>query len=760
MKVLFTITRFASLLLLASLLACDKVETNKLTVQKEDKLQYVDPFIGTGFHGHTFPGATVPHGRVQISPDTHLFGWEASSGYHYDDTTLYGFSHTHLSGTGIGDLGDILFLPFCGTHKDDQKPVATFTHKEEEASPGYYKVKVEPWDVLAEFSATERTAWHKYSYPKSHTASLMIDLAHVLQSDWGHQVLEGELSIVDEYSVIGYRKTKGWAEDDPIWFRCVFDQPIESYQVFNDDISVAGNTAEGSGLRVYLSFGGDISELNAKVAVSSVDQDGADNNLSELDGFDNLNRVVDQAKAKWRKELEAIAIDTEDQNVLQNFYTALYHSKIAPMIFTDVDGRYRGIDRAIHQSSGKDHYTIYSLWDVFRSWYPLMTLIAPEHARTWAYDLIDHSQKGGVLPKWPLNGNYTGTMVGYPANAILADAWGKELIDSIPSEVLNAAIQASIWQEDFHQKYKGTRGENVMPRHIYYKETLGYVPQDQISESVSYGLEMAYYDWCVAQMAGWQGAEDIARSYAEKGKAYRTYFDKSMGFMRGIKTNGEWNENFNPRFSDHLRSEFVEGNSYQWTPFVPHAIEDFRDLLGGEEPLGVWLDSLFTTSSRIEGENASADITGLIGQYAHGNEPSHHVPYMYQYSDRPWRTQEVLDTVLYHFYKPTPEGIIGNEDCGQMSAWYVLNAIGIYQVTPGLPELVIGRPIIDEARIQIQDGYFTIRVHNQSKKNKYVERVMLNGRELLQNKFNFDEIEKDGILEVFMKAEHATNNES
>ena len=749
--------RFSTMLAVVLLVACT-VENNE-DGHQPDKLQFVDPFIGTGFHGHTFPGATVPHGRVQISPDTHLFGWEASSGYHYDDTTLYGFSHTHLSGTGIGDLGDILFLPYSGSH-EDYKSVATFDHEDEEASAGYYKVIVQPWDIVAEFSATKRTAWHKYSYPENSTASLMIDLAHVLQSDWGHQVLESELSMVDDYSVIGYRKTKGWAEDDPIWFKCVFDQPITNFTIVSDSLNIEGNNTKGVEVKVYLSFGSDVSELNAKVAVSSVDEPGADNNLSELNGFGSLEQVVDQAKAMWRDELEAITIETEDQHVLKNFYTALYHCKIAPMVFTDVDGRYRGIDRSIHQSDEKDHYTIYSLWDVFRSWYPLMTLIAPEKARTWAYDLVDHSFKGGLLPKWPLNGNYTGTMVGYPANAILADAWSKGFIDSISAEVLNAAIQASVWQEDFNQKYKGTRGENVMPKHIYFKETLGYVPQDQISESVSYGLEMAYYDWCIAQMAGWQGAQDIAKNYLEKGKAYRKYFDPSIGFMRGIKTNGQWNENFNPRFSDHLRSEFVEGNSYQWTPFVPHAIEDFRDLLGGEEQLGVWLDSLFTTSSLIEGENASADITGLIGQYAHGNEPSHHVPYMYQYSDRPWRTQEVLDTVLYHFYQPTPEGIIGNEDCGQMSAWYVLNAMGIYQVTPGLPELVIGRPIVDEARIKIDDGYFTIKVHNQSKSNKYVERALLNGRQLKELKFNFDQIEKDGILEVFMKAEHAINNES
>ena len=738
--------RIPIILVFVLLAACDA--ENKNDRDPVDKLQYVDPFIGTGFHGHTFPGATVPHGRVQISPDTHLYGWEASSGYHYDDTTLYGFSHTHLSGTGIGDLGDILFLPFSGDHEDD-RPVAYFSHQQEKASAGYYRVKVQPWNVVSEFSATERTAWHRYSYPNNSAASLMINMGHVLQSDWGHHVVESELRLLDEYNIIGYRKTKGWAEDDPIWFRCVFDQPIQTYQFYEDSLSVDGNRANGSDVRILITFG-DITELNARVAVSSVDQKGADNNLIELHGMNNLEQVVDQAQNKWREELESITIDTEDSSVLQNFYTALYHSKIAPMIFTDVDGRYRGIDRAIHQSEGTDHYTIYSLWDVFRSWYPLMTLTDPDRARTWAYDLVDHSLKGGLLPKWPLNGNYTGTMVGYPANALLADAWGKGLIDSIPNQVLNAAIEASVWQEDFNQRYKGTRGENVMPKHIFYKETLGYVPQDQISESVSYGLEMAYYDWCVSRMATWQGEVDIAEKYAKKGKAFHSYFDQSLGFMRGINTNGQWNESFDPRFSDHLRSEFVEGNSYQWTPFVPHAIEEFGDLLGGAEPLGTWLDSLFTTSSHIEGENASADITGLIGQYAHGNEPSHHVPYMYQYSDRPWRTQEVLDTVLFHFYTPTPEGIIGNEDCGQMSAWYVLNAIGIYQITPGIPEFVIGRPVVNQSKIKVENGYFTIKVHNQSRNNKYVERVLLNGSELEEHKFEYQQMVNDGVLEIYM----------
>jgi predicted alpha-1,2-mannosidase len=736
-----------SIIVLLILAACNKPSNNNQV--QTDKLQFVDPFIGTGFHGHTFPGAVVPHGRVQISPDTHLFGWEASSGYHYSDTTLYGFSHTHLSGTGIGDLGDVLFLPYTGDF-EGEKPVASFSHDQEKASPGYYQVMVKPYGVKAELSATERTAWHKYTYPSGSEPSLLIDLGHVLQSDWGHHVLEAEMSVVDDYTVVGFRRTNGWAEDDPIWFKCVFDQPLKSYRLLVNGTEVKVSEAVGKDIKLMVAFGDDVSTLNAKVAVSSVDAKGAALNLSELKAMTGIEQVVAQAEDKWRKELDAISIESSDKAVLTNFYSALYHSKIAPMVFSDADGRYRGMDKAIHQSEGQGRYTIYSLWDVFRSWYPLMTLIEPERARIWAYDLVDHSQKGGLLPKWALNANYTGTMVGYPANAILADAWCKNLIDSVPEVVLNAAIRATQWHEDFNRENAGTRAEKVMPKHIFYKETLGFVPQDKIAESVSYGLEMAYYDWCVAQMARMQGDSDVAETYSEKGEAYRKYFDAETGFMRGVNSDGTWNKDFNPRFSDHLRSEFVEGNSYQWTPFVPHGIEDFRKMVGGEEQLGVWLDSLFTTSSHIEGENASADITGLIGQYAHGNEPSHHVPYMYQYSDRPWRTQEVLDTVLYHFYTPNPEGIIGNEDCGQMSAWYVLNAMGIYQVTPGKDEFTIGRPIVDKAQLKIKNGEFVIKVHNNSKDNRYVQRVVLDGRELKNHRFRLLDIKENSLLEIYM----------
>lgn len=736
-----------TLAVLISFFACSQKEADVL--EEINVLDYVDPFIGTGFHGHTFPGAVVPHGRVQLSPDTHMFGWEASSGYHYDDTTLYGFSHTHLSGTGIGDLGDILFLPFTG-EIPAEKPVGSFTHDTEEASPGYYKVTVDPWNVKAEMTTTKRTGWHRYTFPESVEEKLMVDLSHVLQADWGHRVLEGEIRIIDEYTIEGYRLTSGWAAYDPIYFRCVFNKPISKHEINADGKIVKDNYGKGKDVTLYLTFSGDEKPLEAKIALSSVDGNGANKNFSELDAFASFYQVVSAAQTEWKKELSAIEIQTSDKDIMTNFYTALYHTKIAPMVFSDVDGRYMGMDQHVHQSDGKDHFTIYSLWDTFRSWYPLMTVVEPERAGAWALDLYQQYLEGGLLPKWPLNGNYTGTMVGYPATSILADAYQKGIINVHPDKILESAVTSSTWQEDFNKKHRGMRAERVMPRHIYYKEKLGFVPIDKTSESVSYGLEMAYYDWCVAQLASIAGDKETATQYYEKGKAYQQYYDPELKFMRGKNSDGSWDPDFNPRYSNHEKSEFVEGNSYQWTPFVPHDPVGFSELLGGEKELGSWLDSLFMTTSDMVGENVSSDITGLIGQYAHGNEPSHHVPFLYRYSDRPWRTEEVIDTILYYFYTPTPEGIIGNEDCGQMSAWYVLNAIGIYQLAPGNSEFMIGRPIIDNAKIKAGTGWFEIDVIDNSKKNKYVKEVKLNGKIMENQRFDYADIKAGSTLQIFM----------
>lgn len=737
-----------TLILLISFFSCSQKE--RVINKQINVLDYVDPFIGTGFHGHTFPGAVVPHGRVQLSPDTHLLGWDASSGYHYDDTTLYGFSHTHLSGTGIGDLGDILFLPFTGDIPTE-KPMGTFTHDKEKASPGYYSTIVDPWHIQAEMTATKRCGWHRYTYPDAKEARLMIDLSHILQSNWGHRVVEGTIKIIDEYTIEGYRLTSGWAAYDPIYFKCTFNKPMKSHGFIVDDAETNESAVKGKDVIAYFSFENDGIPMESKVALSSVDALGAANNMEELDEMSSFEEVVASGQIEWKKELSAIEIESNDEDVLKNFYTALYHTKIAPMVFSDLDGRYLGMDQKIHMSNSKPHFTVYSLWDTFRSWYPLMTIIEPERAGLWAFDLYQHFLEGGLLPKWPLNGNYTGTMVGYPATSILADAYQKGIADTIPEHVLKSAVKSSTWQPEFYDKHKGTRAERVMPKHIYYKEEVGFVPIDKTTESVSYGLEMAYYDWCVGQLAKTAGDQQTADLYYKKGKAYTYYFDPELKFMRGKNSDGTWDDNFNPRYSNHEQSEFVEGNSYQWTPFVPHDPGGLADLMGGKEAFGIWLDSLFTTSSELVGENVSGDITGLIGQYAHGNEPSHHVPYLYKYSDRSWRTEEVIDTILYHFYRPTPEGIIGNEDCGQMSAWYVLNALGIYQLAPGNPEFLVGRPIINKSRIKVKGGWFEIEVVNNSKQNKYVDKVRLNGKPLDEHRFDYADINAGSKLEISMR---------
>ncbi|MAV79737.1 MAG: glycoside hydrolase [Flavobacteriaceae bacterium] len=710
--------------------------------------QLVDPMIGTGFHGHTFPGPTLPHGQIQLSPDTHIMGWDASSGYHYDDETLYGFSHNHLSGTGIGDLGDFLFLPFTMTV--ESKPVGKLIHEKERAETGYYSIMLEPWNILCELTTTERVGWHRYTYPEAANAKLMIDLSHVLQPNWGHALIESEIEFIDDYTVRGYRKTSGWAREDPGWFTARFDQPILKKQIVENGKVSVKQKSKGRNLIVYLEFGSLSSPLNVQVGISYTSAKGSTVNLSTLNSKESFEEVVVKAKKVWNTQLNKIRIESKEEKVLKNFYTAMYHSHMAPFIFGDANGEYRGMDGIIREGSTSQRYSAYSLWDIFRAWFPMMTLINPQKVREWVYDLLSISDEGGLLPKWFLNGNYTGTMVGYPATAVIADAMKKGLLDSIPEKLLKASVKCSKWQEDFNLKNKGTRAENVMPKHIKYKETLGFVPMDKFKESVSYGLEMAYYDWCISQMAYHLGSKELAKAYEAKGKAYAYYFDKETSFMRGKMSDGSWDPNFDPNFSDHLESAFVEGNSWQWTPFVLHDPKGLAELMGGKKAFGDWLDELFTTSSKVTGENASGDITGLIGQYAHGNEPSHHIPYLYQFTDRPWRTQEVLDFILNSFYEPTPEGIIGNEDCGQMSAWYVMNAIGIYQMTPGDNTFYIGRPIVDLATLSLDKGSFTIKILNNSKENKYVQKVLVDERVQESMSIQFEDIKAGSELVIVM----------
>ena len=722
-----------------------------------DEVQYVDPFIGTGFHGHTFPGATRPYAMVQLSPDTHIMGWDASSGYHYDDHQIYGFSHTHLSGTGIGDLGDILLLPFSGG--DSIKPVATFKKETEKATPGYYAVRLENLGVNVELTSTDRVGFHRYTFDNPKDRRVMLDLGHVLQPNWGHKLVSNDYQLVNDSTVEGTYKTQGWAHFHSVSYRVTFSEPMTKiYQYIDGKMrsdSLFLKLHSDKDLKFHYRFKESDKPLLVKVALSPVDVEGAEKNMeAELPGWD-FDLVRAESADIWNKALNKIQIETNDPVIRKNFYTALYHTMIAPFAYQDVDGRYLGMDKKVHTAAaGYTNYTAFSLWDTFRALHPLMTIINPSLASDMGNALVQGYMEGTILPKWPLASSYTGCMVGYPAVSVLADLVAKDLAKGDLNLWAEAGARSSVYRADLAEKFKGTRELDLITRHVYYKDKFGFVPADSIPESVSWGLEMAYYDWCIAQIAAKAGNDTLAKAYQEKASYYKRYLDPETKLMRGVMADGSFRTPFNPRYSSHMKSDYTEGNAFQWSFFVPHDMDNFIAEIGGKKELETRLDTLFTTSSQIDGAEASGDITGLIGQYAHGNEPSHHMAYLYNWTDAPWKGAERLDFIMRNFYTNQPDGIIGNEDCGQMSAWYVLSALGFYQVCPGIPVYAIGRPMVDKATIPVAGGNFEIIVKNNSPENKYVKEAKLNGKVLDSLFFPHADLVKGGTLEIEMTAVH------
>lgn len=722
-----------------------------------DEIQYVDPFIGTGFHGHTFPGATRPYAMVQLSPDTHIMGWDASSGYHYDDHQIYGFSHTHLSGTGIGDLGDILLLPFSGG--DSIKPVATFKKETEKATPGYYAVRLENLGVNVELTSTDRVGFHRYTFDNPKDRRVMLDLGHVLQPNWGHKLVSNDYQLVNDSTVEGTYKTQGWAHFHSVSYRVTFSEPMTKiYQYIDGKLrsdSLFLKLHSDKDLKFHYRFKESDKPLLVKVALSPVDVEGAEKNMeAELPGWD-FDQVRAESADIWNKALNKIQIETNDPVIRKNFYTALYHTMIAPFAYQDVDGRYLGMDKKVHTAAaGYTNYTAFSLWDTFRALHPLMTIINPSLASDMGNALVQGYMEGSILPKWPLASSYTGCMVGYPAVSVLADLVAKDLAKGDLNLWAEAGARSSVYRADLAEKFKGTRELDLITRHVYYKDKFGFVPADSIPESVSWGLEMAYYDWCIAQIAAKAGNDTLAKAYQEKASYYKRYLDPETKLMRGVMADGSFRTPFNPRYSSHMKSDYTEGNAFQWSFFVPHDMDNFIAEIGGKKELETRLDTLFTTSSQIDGAEASGDITGLIGQYAHGNEPSHHMAYLYNWTDAPWKGAERLDFIMRNFYTNQPDGIIGNEDCGQMSAWYVLSALGFYQVCPGIPVYAIGRPMVDKATIPVAGGNFEIIVKNNSPENKYVKEAKLNGKVLDTLFFPHADLVKGGTLEIEMTAVH------
>lgn len=722
---------------------------------EKDYASYVNPFIGTGGHGHTFPGAVVPNGMIQPSPDTRIDGWDASSGYYYADSLINGFSHTHLSGTGCADYGDILLIPTVGEqvynpqdYTQQNLPFSsTFSHKNEIAEPGYYSVYLDRYQVKAELTATKRAALHRYTFPASEKAGFILDLDYSVQ----HQTnLDMQVEVVSDTEIRGHKLTEYWAFDQQISFYAKFSKPF-TYTIVRDTLTDQNNKQQPR-CKVLLNFSTQQDEpVLVKVGISAVDMEGAKKNLeAEIPDW-NFDKVRKDARQAWNEYLSKIDVTTNNETDKTIFYTSMYHTAISPNLFIDVDGRYWGMDRTVHQGDiDKPIYTTFSLWDTFRALHPLLSIIEPQMNNDFIYSLLQKHKEGGIFPMWDLASNYTGTMIGYHAVSLIADAYTKGYANFDLNEAYKASLRAAEYD---------TTGivcpalvlPHLMPQAKYYKNKLGYVPCDKDNESVAKALEYAYDDYSISILAEAVGDKENLAKYTQFAKAYQYYFDPETRFMRGKDSEGNWRTPFSPRASNHRSDDYCEGNAWQWTWFVPHDIEGLVQLMGGKEAFIGKLDSLFTADSSLEGEEVSADISGLIGQYAHGNEPSHHIIHMYNYVGQPWKTQELIDRVFKEQYRNAPDGLSGNEDCGQMSAWYILNSMGFYQVCPGKPVYSIGRPLFDEVVIHLPNQKtFTIKAYNNSKENKYIQSVVLNGNPLHTPFLNHKDIAEGGIIEITM----------
>ena len=714
--------------------------TAQQATTQRNPTDYVDPFIGTAGHGHTFPGATMPFGMVQLSPDTRLTGWDGCSGYHYSDDIIYGFSHTHLSGTGISDYGDILLMPTVGdvhlTAKTGEVTGDTktgyasrFSHRNEIAQPGYYAVKLEDDNVLAELTTTKRVGVHRYTYPTTEEANIIIDLAH------RDKVIDSELKVTGGRTVEGWRRSEAWAKNQIVYFAIEFSKPFTSYGIaVNDQIVPDLKEVRRPNVKAFFRFDTrHDTRVMAKVALSSVSVAGARGNLDAETRDWDFEKVRTAASEAWKRELNKIEVKGGSEAQLKNFYTALYHAMIAPNLFMDVDGRYLGRDFKIHQAAGFDNYTVFSLWDTFRAAHPLYTIIDQKRTVDFIKTFLAQYEQGGRLPVWELAGNETDTMIGYHAASVIADASAKG-IDGFDREQAFAAMKHSADLKHF--------GLDAYTDH-------GYIGMEEERESASRTLEYAYDDWCIAEMARLLGHRSDYNRYIARAQFYKNVFDSEAGFMRP-RTNASWLTPFDPR---EVTFGFTEANSWQYTFFVPQDISGLVELMGGKQRFADKLDQLFAADSKTTGRE-QADITGLIGQYAHGNEPSHHMAYLYNYVNQPWKTQFRVRQILYNFYKPEPDGLIGNEDCGQMSAWYVLSAAGFYPVTPGSTVYAIGSPLFPEVRFNLENGKsFVITARGVSETNIYIQSARLNGKPYSKSYLTHEDLMAGGELVFEMGAE-------
>ena len=719
--------------LIAVLLSCG---TNNLNSQiknsKKNYIQYVDPFIGTGGHGHTFPGAMVPFGMVQLSPDTRMENWDGSSGYHYSDKTIMGFSHSHLSGTGAPEFCDILFMPTTGKVNilvGDENNSKTgyrskFSHKNEFASPGFYKVLLDDYNITAELTATTRTGFHRYTFPKSKSSHIIIDLKN------RDRVIDSEINIVSNTEISGFRRSIRWAKDQHVYFYAKFSKPFNGFGIaINDSIIPNIKTAKGKNIKAFVNYTTDLNEkVLVKVGISTVSIEGAKKNLESENKNWDFNKVKLDAENLWQKHLGIIDVEGGTKKERRIFYTALYHSAMAPIVLNDVDGRYRGVDHKIHKVKNFTRYSVWSLWDVFRAEMPLYTIIKPSQMNDYIKTFLEIYKNGGRLPHWEIWGEYSGSMIGHHSLPVILDAYNK----GIRNYDVKLAYKAMLNQVE----------------HDGYYSQMGYIPADlKGGGSVSVVMEFAYNDWCLAEMAKNLGDKKNYLIYQQRAQFYKNLFDKETGFMRPKNSDRTWVTPFEP---DKGSEYFVEGNSFQYSLFAPQDINGLIKLIGGDEKFESWLDRLFTYKSKYD--STVVDASGLIGQYAHGNEPSHHMAYLYNYVGAAPKTQKIVHKILETMYNDTPDGIAGNEDCGQMSAWYILSAMGFYPVTPGLPIYNIGSPIFDKVTINLEnlpDGKaggkkFIIEAQNVYKEDYYIQSATLKGKPYTKSWFNHSDITNGG----------------